>query len=86
MLHFYALYFLGALPFLSAPPRRLLRAAFGAMALGFAGLVLLDYEAHCNWQTLAYSDFCTLDGFLRHSFFNGWHPVFPWVSFVFLGM
>lgn len=86
ILHFYALYFLVALPFLNAAPQRLLLAAFAAMSLGFAGLILLDYEAHWNWQTLAYSDFWTLEGFLRHSFFNGWHPVFPWVSFVFFGM
>lgn len=86
ILHFYALYFLVALPFLAAPSRWFLLAAFAAMAIGFVGLFLLDYEAHWDWETLVYADFWTLEGFLRHAFFNGWHPVFPWVSFVFLGM
>lgn len=86
ILHFYALYFLVALPFLGSPARRLLWAALAAAIIGFAGLILLDYEAHWNWKSLVYADFWTLEGFLRHSFFNGWHPVFPWVSFVFLGM
>lgn len=86
ILHFYALYFLVALPFLSAQPQMLIWAALGAVGIGFLGLILLDYEAHWDWQALTYSDFWTLQGFLRHSFFNGWHPVFPWVAFVFVGM
>lgn len=86
ILHFYALYFLVALPFLNASGRALLFAALGAVVLGFLSLVLLDYEAHWNWETLEYSDFWTLEGFMRHSFFNGWHPVFPWVAFLFIGM
>lgn len=28
----------------------------------------------------------TLTGFVRNTFFNGWHPVIPWVSFVLFGM
>ncbi len=86
ILHFYALYFLLALPFLSAPPPALLWAALGAVTVGFLSLILLDYEANWDWQTFTYAEFWTLEGFLRHSFFNGWHPVFPWVGFVLLGM
>lgn len=86
ILHFYALYFLVALPILAAPTRFFIWAALATATIGFAGLILLDYEANWNWDTLAYSNFWTIEGFLRHSFFNGWHPVFPWVSYVFLGM
>jgi uncharacterized membrane protein YeiB len=86
ILHFYALYFLIALPFLTAPTRWFLWAASAALLIGFVGLLFLDYEANWNWESLTYSNFWTLEGFLRHSFFNGWHPVFPWVGFVFLGM
>jgi uncharacterized protein len=35
---------------------------------------------------LYYQDFWTLRGAGRYLFFNGWHPVFPWVSLVFLGV
>ena len=31
-------------------------------------------------------DFWTPAGMLRHMFFNGFHPVFPWVAFVMIGM
>ena len=86
ILHFYALYFLVALPLIRAEAVHLLGAAFGAVILGGMSLLLLDYEAHWNWETLVYSDFWTFEGFLRHSFFNGWHPVFPWAGFLFVGM
>lgn len=86
ILHFYALYFLAALPFLTASGRALLWAAGGTVLIGLICLLALDYEAHWNWETLTYAEFWTLDGFLRHSFFNGWHPVFPWAAFLFLGM
>ena len=86
ILHFYALYFVVALPFLTASGRVLLLAAAGTVLIGLIGLLVLDYEAHWNWETLAYAEFWTPEGFLRHSFFNGWHPVFPWAAFLFLGM
>lgn len=86
ILHFYALYFIVVLPFLTASAGSLLIAAAGVSVLGFCSLVLLDYEAHWDWQNFTYADFWTIEGFLRHSLFNGWHPVFPWVAFVFIGM
>lgn len=86
ILHFYGLYFLLALPFLSAPSRSLLWAAIAVVAIGVLGLFALDYEANWDWNTLAYDNFWTFEGFLRHAFFNGWHPVFPWVAFLFIGM
>ena len=86
ILHFYALYFLAALPFLTASSRALLWAAAGTLLIGLISLLALDYEAHWNWETLAYSDFWTVEGFIRHSLYNGWHPVFPWAAFLFLGM
>jgi len=86
ILHFYALYFLAALPFLTASGRALLWAAGGTVLIGLISHLALDYEAHWDWETLTYAEFWTLEGFLRHSLFNGWHPVFPWAAFLFLGM
>lgn len=86
ILHFYALYFLVALPFLTASRTTLMGLALGAILLGFVALIAFDYEAGWNWETLYYADFWTLTGFLRHSFYNGWHPVLPWVGFLFWGM
>lgn len=86
ILHFYAVYFLCALPFLGAPRRVLAWAAAGAVLVSLAGFAFLDYEAHWDWESLTYNGFWTIEGFLRNTFFNGWHPVFPWVAFLFFGM
>lgn len=86
ILHFYALYFLCALPFLRASSR-MISSAIGLLLLGsVAAHTVLNYDAHWDWTALQYEDFWTLPGFLLHSFFNGWHPVLPWLGFVLLGV
>ncbi|WP_425045950.1 DUF418 domain-containing protein [Primorskyibacter sp. S87] len=86
ILHFYALYFIVGTAFLSTPDRGLWVGAAVFILLGCLGLVLLDYDKGWNWETYSYADVWTLAGFLRHSFFNGWHPVVPWVAFLLIGM
>jgi uncharacterized protein len=86
ILHFYALYFLVALPFLTATRPTLILLALAAVVLGTIGLILFDYEAGWDWKALTYDGLWTLPGFLRHSLYNGWHPVLPWVGFLFWGM
>jgi uncharacterized membrane protein YeiB len=49
-------------------------------------LGVFDYDRGWNWDTLEYSGFWTLEGFIRHLFFNGFHPVFPWTAFLLTGM
>lgn len=49
-------------------------------------LLGLNYEAGWNWDTLEYTDFWTPTGFVRNLFYNGWHPVFPWLAFLAFGM
>jgi uncharacterized protein len=86
ILHFYGFYFvLGALC-LRWRARSLIGLAMG-MVLGFVALAtVLDYERGWNWVTLTYADLWTPAGFLRHTFFNGWHPVLPWGAFLLVGM
>ncbi len=86
ILHFYALYFILAACVLQCSDRALLLGAAGIVALGYAAMFLLNYEANWNWETLEYANFTTPAGFLRHSFLNGWHPVLPWAGFVLFGM
>lgn len=86
ILHFYALYFLCALPVMRASSG-VLWTTMGALLLGSVmAHAVLNYDAHWDWETLHYQDFWTLRGFLLHSFFNGWHPVLPWLGFVLLGL
>ncbi len=86
ILHFYGVYItIGAL-LLTAPSRRLMWLAGAFTSIFVVLLLLFDYERAWDWQTLCYSDFWTVRGMVRHLFFNGFHPVFPWTAFLLIGM
>ncbi|MBT0962375.1 DUF418 domain-containing protein [Denitromonas iodatirespirans] len=86
ILHYYAVYFLfGAL---------LLPLASGWLVAGIVGLggafvamiLTLDYDAGWHWASYSYTGFWTPAGFVRNLFFNGWHPVVPWLGFLLFGI
>jgi uncharacterized protein len=86
ILHFYGFYFIvGA--FLIKASSRVLWLSILFFVLSFPVLLLFfDYETAWNFKTFAYLDFWTIKGMVRHVFFNGFHPVFPWTAFLLLGM
>lgn len=85
ILHYYAFYFLFGVLFWRAPNSWLIAAIF-AVNVAFVVMVFaLDYDAGWNWDDYTYSDFWTPAGFVRNLFFNGWHPVIPWLSFLLIG-
>ncbi|MCK0142110.1 heparan-alpha-glucosaminide N-acetyltransferase domain-containing protein [Aliiroseovarius sp. F20344] len=86
ILHFYALYFIVAIGFMARPNRWLLFGIAGFILIATAAQLFLDFDRGWSWDTLTYSGFWTVEGFLRHSFYNGWHPVFPWAAFLLWGM
>ena len=86
ILHFYALYFLIGMLFTQVSDRGLLFGAGAIMLIGYIALFVFDYEHGWNFETLKYTDFWTIPGFLRNSLYNGWHPVFPWAAFLLIGM
>ena len=86
ILHFYGFYFLIAAFLFASNNRNLLFIAI-SFVVGFVVLLMLfDYEAGWNWETLDYLDFWTIEGMFRHIFFNGFHPVFPWFAFLLVGL
>lgn len=86
ILHFYGVY-IAIAAFLLTASDRLLWGGVVALTAGFLVLLLfLDYEAGWNWETLEYSGFWKPAGMVRHLFFNGFHPVIPWLSFLLIGM
>lgn len=86
ILHFYGWYLgLGALA-LAWPGRRLFGAAAGLAAAFVVLLLVGDYEAGWDFETITYTDFWTPAGQMRHLFFNGFHPVVPWLAFLLLGI
>lgn len=86
ILHFYGFYFLIAVTVFMASNRFLLLISV-VIALSFPTLMLFfDYDQNWNWSTLTYMNLWSFDGMVRHIFFNGFHPVFPWASFLIFGM
>ncbi len=86
IIHYYAIYFLFAIVFLRAPSW-MLWGTIASLIIGFVLLVLtLEYDTGWNWQAFEYDGFWTPSGFVRNLFFNGWHPVVPWFSFVLYGI
>lgn len=86
ILHYYAVYILITTLLLTASDA-LIWCLIICLILGYPFLFLVtDYEQSWNWETLEYVDFWTLEGFFRNLFFNGFHPVVPWLSFMLLGL
>ncbi len=86
ILHYYAVYFLLAVPLLSVASRRLIPIIVALAFVFVAMAITLDYDAGWNWSDYSYSDFWTAEGFIRNLFFNGWHPVIPWLGFLLFGI
>ncbi len=86
ILHYYGVYIaLGTL--LLTAQDRILPAISSALVFAFPILLLIfDYERGWDWSTLTYTELWTPAGFLRHLFFNGFHPVIPWAAFLVFGL
>ena len=86
ILHFYGFYIALGVVFLTADDRILVLNSV-LLNMGFIILLLLfDYESGWDWETMTYTNFWTMSGMVRHIFYNGFHPVFPWASFLLMGM
>lgn len=86
ILHYYAIYFLFGAFLMPLSTRMLVAVVIGVNVVFLALLLTLDYELGWNWEDFSYSGFWTPAGFLRNLFFNGWHPVFPWLGFLVFGL
>ncbi|MCT4663691.1 MAG: DUF418 domain-containing protein [Flavobacteriales bacterium] len=86
ILHFYGIYMLISLWFLRKKSSTIfLGIAFFTLLFPVL-LVLLPYEKGWDFVTLDYQDFWSPIGFFRNLFYNGFHPVIPWVSFMLYGL
>ena len=86
IIHYYAFYFFFGILLLPYS-NRLLIAGIVLLNVLFVILILtLDYNSGWNWEDLSYADFWTPAGFVRNLFFNGWHPVIPWLGFLLFGI
>jgi uncharacterized protein len=86
ILHFYGGYLHLAALLLFVPPKYYLVAAGACVVIFHLLLGIIPYETGWNLEKLVYTDFWTISGFLRNTFYNGWNPIFPWAAFFFVGM
>ncbi len=86
ILHYYAVYFLFGALLLPLSKLGLVLFILLLNSLSVLLIFVLNYDTGWNWSDYTYSDFWTLEGFVRHLFFNGWHPVIPWLSYLLFGV
>lgn len=86
ILHYYAFYFLFGAMLLPLSTRALVGGILLLNLVFVAMILALNYDAGWNWDDYSYSGFWTPLGFIRNLFFNGWHPVIPWLGFVLFGI
>jgi uncharacterized protein len=86
ILHFYGIFIAAGALLLSAANKHLWQMIWLMVLIYPVMLHNLDYGREWDWTTLDYDGFWTFGGQLRHLFFNGFHPVIPWLAFLLLGM
>ncbi len=86
ILHYYAFYFLFGVFLLPFGNRALILVISILNLVFFSMMLFIDYESGWNFEELTYTGFWTIYGFTRNLFFNGFHPVFPWLGFFLLGI
>ncbi len=86
IIHYYAFYFLFGVFLVGCGSRVLFAAIVLLNAVFVLMLLTLDYNRSWDWIDYSYADFWTPAGFVRNLFFNGWHPVFPWLGFLLYGL
>lgn len=86
ILHYYAFYFLFGVLLLPLRSGALMGLVIALNCTFLIMVFALDYEAGWSWLDYSYSSFWTPLGFIRNLFFNGWHPVIPWLGFLIFGI
>ncbi|WP_452598440.1 DUF418 domain-containing protein [Pontimicrobium sp. MEBiC01747] len=86
ILHFYGIYMLFTLLFIKKEPLFILKAALVIILLYPVFLICFNYETNWNFKTFEYANFWSIAGFIRNLFYNGFHPVMPWVAFMLIGL
>ena len=86
ILHYYAFYFLFGVLLLPLGARALILVIISLNVAFILLIFTLNYSTGWNWETYTYQGFWTVQGFIRNLFFNGWHPVIPWLGFLLFGV
>jgi uncharacterized membrane protein YeiB len=86
ILHMYGCYMAIAAFILFFKPGLYLIGAAAVITVFHLLTAIIPYGIGWNFHSFQYMDFYTVEGFLRHTFYNGWNPVFPWMAYFLLGL
>jgi uncharacterized membrane protein YeiB len=86
ILHFYGFYMVLCALFLFRPSWTILLGA--ALMMVIAYIINQVFDASIGWENghIWYNGYLTPRGFVRNTFMNGYHPVFPWTAYALMGM
>ncbi|MGD9031804.1 MAG: heparan-alpha-glucosaminide N-acetyltransferase domain-containing protein [Desulfobacteraceae bacterium] len=86
ILHVYGIYFVIGMCLLIVPTRRLLLLSIIPVAVSSFFMLAVDFDRGLAFKTDTYSAFWKPTAMAWDIFFNGLYPVFPWATFLILGM
>lgn len=84
--HYYGIYMILSLYFLYKDKNFILMSIIFIFIISTILQINIDYSIGWNNNFTLYKDYNTLKGFIRHLFFNGYHPVFPCFTFFLIGI
>lgn len=86
ILHYYGIYFLFAAFLAPMSSRNLKIIIAGLLVAASLMLFAFDFDAGWDWKNYEYEGFFSIEGGVRNLFYNGWHPVIPWLGFLLFGV
>lgn len=86
ILHYYAVFMLVAALLLTVSDNKILGLFSMILLASQLFLIIFDYSNGWDFTCKEYIGFWTIEGFTRNLLFNGFHPIFPWLSFFLIGM
>lgn len=86
ILHFYGFYMAICAVFLFRPSWVPLIGAAGVLIVAY--VINRLFDSGIGWENghLWYTGYLTPSGFVRNTFLNGYHPVFPWTAYALIGV
>jgi len=86
ILHFYAFYIsIGAI-LLYSERKTFIKWLIIALAASWIMFIIFDFTKGWDFANYNITDKWTFSGLIRTIFFNGIHPVFPWIAYLLFGM
>ena len=86
ILHFYGFYMVICALLLFTPSWTTLAGAAVVMVIAY--IINQAFDARIGWEygPFWYKGYLKPSGFVRNTFLNGYHPIFPWTAYAMVGM